>query len=163
MMMMLLPSITMPFMKHPLSMGINLIIQTFIISTYTGLMMNSFWMSYILIIMMMSGMLILFMYMASIASNEKFHNSFKTTFLITSTFTMILIYSFMEDQMTQKKIWSSMKSETLSNDWIVGFLKLFNSHNLWITIFLTLYLFLAMYIISYMINNKEGPLRLKSN
>nr|YP_009128368.1 NADH dehydrogenase subunit 6 [Tribolium confusum]AJP09532.1 NADH dehydrogenase subunit 6 [Tribolium confusum] len=64
-------------MNHPLSMGMTLLIQTILISLITGNFISSLWFSYILFLILIGGMLILFMYMTSIASNEKFKPQIK--------------------------------------------------------------------------------------
>nr|QWB85867.1 NADH dehydrogenase subunit 6 [Ulochaetes vacca] len=81
------------FMNHPLSFGLILMIQTINISIITGMMNFNFWFSYILFLIMIGGMLILFMYMTSIASNEKFKYSFKFNILMLtfSIMTLLLI------------------------------------------------------------------------
>nr|ANJ70568.1 NADH dehydrogenase subunit 6 [Nalassus laevioctostriatus] len=69
-------------MNHPLSMGLILLIQTILISLITGNFNQNLWFSYILFLIMIGGMLILFMYMTSIASNEKFKTNLKLSFLL---------------------------------------------------------------------------------
>lgn len=58
--------------NHPLIIGLILLAQTITIALFTGLTLSSFWFSYILILVFLGGILILFIYVASIASNEKF-------------------------------------------------------------------------------------------
>ena len=61
--------------KHPLSMGAVLLFQTLIIAVFSGLILPSFWYSYILVLVFLGGILILFIYVASMAANEKFTQS----------------------------------------------------------------------------------------
>nr|ARH53945.1 NADH dehydrogenase subunit 6 [Mordellochroa milleri] len=68
-------AITLIFLSHPLSMGLVLLCQTLIISLLMGNLSLTFWFSYILFIVMVGGMLVLFLYMTSIASNEKFSSN----------------------------------------------------------------------------------------
>nr|ALO76702.1 NADH deshydrogenase subunit 6 [Melittomma sp. MEL01] len=58
-------------MNHPLTLGLMLITQTTMVSLITGSMSPSFWFSYIIFIIMVGGMLVIFIYMTSIASNEE--------------------------------------------------------------------------------------------
>nr|AWN56272.1 NADH dehydrogenase subunit 6 [Glena unipennaria] len=83
---MFLMSILMIFYNHPMSMGANLILQTIMIVILIGPMNYSFWFSYILFLIMIGGMLILFMYMTSIASNEKFKFSINLLIIIMMMF-----------------------------------------------------------------------------
>nr|ARH54205.1 NADH dehydrogenase subunit 6 [Coleoptera sp. 2 AH-2016] len=65
-------SIMFTLMHHPISFGVILLLQTIIISILSSIMNINYWFSYILFLIMVGGMLILFIYMTSIASNEKF-------------------------------------------------------------------------------------------
>nr|AEP27541.1 NADH dehydrogenase subunit 6 [Hypera postica] len=75
-------SITFICLNHPLSLGCILLIQTILLSLAVGLLNMNFWFSYILFLIMIGGMLVLFIYMTSIASNEKFKFSSKLTIFI---------------------------------------------------------------------------------
>nr|AND96286.1 NADH deshydrogenase subunit 6 [Onthophagus yukae] len=79
---MLTISMIMIWMKHPLSMGMMLLIQTINLSLLMGYNNLNYWFSYILFLIMIGGMLILFIYMTSIASNEKFYPSIKLMMII---------------------------------------------------------------------------------
>nr|ATN41213.1 NADH dehydrogenase subunit 6 [Diptera sp. 77 LC-2017] len=74
----MISSITFIFLKHPISMNMNLMIQSFLITIISGLFLKSFWFSYSLFLIFLGGMLILFMYMTSVASNEKFSMKLKS-------------------------------------------------------------------------------------
>nr|DAD54573.1 TPA_inf: NADH dehydrogenase subunit 6 [Panstrongylus lignarius] len=155
-------SITFMFTKHPLSMGLTLIIQTILVAMMSGLMINMFWFSYILIISMLSGMLVLFIYMASVASNEKFHTSWSMILYIAPLTASSAILFFLVDQLENSSMWSTMKKSILENEQLVTLMKLFNFHNMSITILLVSYLFLTMIAVSYVTNIYEGPLRMKN-
>nr|APX40704.1 NADH dehydrogenase subunit 6 [Pachybrachis suffrianii] len=89
-------AILFSMMKHPLSMGLILLVQTIFTSMLTGFMAYSFWFSYIMFLIMVGGMLILFMYMTSIASNEKFKFSWKVMFILL-TLMMLMVSSLFID------------------------------------------------------------------
>nr|YP_010596133.1 NADH dehydrogenase subunit 6 [Acanthaspis pedestris]WAJ48465.1 NADH dehydrogenase subunit 6 [Acanthaspis pedestris] len=155
-------SIMFTMLSHPMSMGMTLIIQTILISMITGNMMNTFWFSYILLITMISGVLVLFIYMASIASNEKFKSStkmlmFTTMMMILSTGIIMIV-----DQMSVSSIWSTIKKEMLCNDQVQSLIKLFNNHNMSMTITMVAYLFFTMIAITFIVEVSEGPLRKKN-
>nr|YP_009691897.1 NADH dehydrogenase subunit 6 [Pterolophia sp. ZJY-2019]QEG58703.1 NADH dehydrogenase subunit 6 [Pterolophia sp. ZJY-2019] len=88
---MLILAIMFVFLKHPLSLGVTLLIQTISVAILTGMMSVNYWFSYMLFLIMIGGMLILFMYMTSVASNEKFKFSIKLFIIVTPVF---LITSF---------------------------------------------------------------------
>nr|YP_009672673.1 NADH dehydrogenase subunit 6 [Rhodnius pictipes]QDB64193.1 NADH dehydrogenase subunit 6 [Rhodnius pictipes] len=148
--------------KHPLSMGLTLIIQTMLVSMITGLIINMFWFSYILLISMLSGMLVLFIYMASVASNEKFYTSMSLSFVTVSVFTSSILLFFIVDQLKLSSMWSTMKKNMMSNEQIMALIKLFSLHNMTITIVLVSYLFITMIAVSYVVNVYDGPLRSKN-
>nr|YP_009654833.1 NADH dehydrogenase subunit 6 [Mictis tenebrosa]QCI09401.1 NADH dehydrogenase subunit 6 [Mictis tenebrosa] len=143
------------WLKHPISMGITIIVQTIIVAMITGLMMGSFWFSYIIVITMLSGMLVLFIYMASTASNEKFYTSMK---LILFSITMITVSVFMQWQSKNydnefNSMLLNMQTETVSLN------SLFNHKFKMITMIMVLYLFFTMITVSSIVNISEGPLR----
>nr|YP_009485731.1 NADH dehydrogenase subunit 6 [Scipinia horrida]AVZ00867.1 NADH dehydrogenase subunit 6 [Scipinia horrida] len=151
-------SLTFIFLKHPLSMGFALILQTITISMITGQLINNFWFSYILLITMLSGALVLFIYMASIASNEKFHTSIKMMMLL--TLMLITMYLYMDNKLI--KTAPMMETISLNNNQMISLTMLFNMNNMMITILIVSYLFLTMIAISYIVNVFEGPLRMKN-
>nr|AZB51189.1 NADH dehydrogenase subunit 6 [Triatoma rubrofasciata] len=158
----IITSVTFLLTKHPLSMGFTLIIQTILISMMTGLLINMFWFSYILIISMLSGMLVLFIYMASVASNEKFHTTWSMAlYIIPLSFSSAILF-FIMDQLESGSMQSMMKKNMLEDNQLTSLAKLFNLNNMSITILLVTYLFLTMIAVSYVANTYEGPLRAKN-
>lgn len=59
-------------LKHPVALGLTLILHTLLISGVTGLAVGNFWFSYVLFLVFLGGVLVLFIYITSLASNEKF-------------------------------------------------------------------------------------------
>nr|UPL65257.1 NADH dehydrogenase subunit 6 [Physopelta sp.] len=140
-------SFTFMFLKHPLSMGIIIILQTINVALITGMMMGSFMMSYIIMIIMSSGMLVLFIYMASIASNELFKMSLKMIFMLMMMTTLII---------NQKEF--NIELNKMNNmDMSKLLLIMFNNKNM--IIMLVMYLLLTMITVSMIVNITEGPLR----
>nr|UPL65595.1 NADH dehydrogenase subunit 6 [Leptocoris augur] len=143
-------------LNHPISMGITIIVQTIVVSMITGLTLGSFWFSYIILITMLSGMLVLFIYMASVASNEKFYTSLK---LISISLILILLGLTTElltetTNMELMKILTNLKTEELSLN------SLFNMKYKFIILTMVIYLFMAMVTVSLIVNISEGPLRI---
>ena len=56
-------------------MGLILLIQTFIVSLFRGGLLFTFWFSYILILIFLGAILILFIYISSLAPNQEFRMS----------------------------------------------------------------------------------------
>nr|AOY39354.1 NADH dehydrogenase subunit 6 [Nosodendron sp. BMNH 840466] len=155
-----LMSVSILFIKHPLSMGMILLIQTLMISMMTGLLHINFWFSYILFLIMVGGMLIVFLYMTSVASNEKFKFSLKlsiTILMMMMIFTLMLFY--------MDYLFSTMNSNNLA---MMNFFlkekhhylnKYLNLPSNLIFILLFIYLFISMIAIVKITNIKYGPLR----
>nr|AHN95696.1 NADH dehydrogenase subunit 6 [Trigonotylus caelestialium] len=154
---MLTISILLLFTKHPMSMGVLLILQTIMTSTLTGLMMNTFWTSYILLISMLSGMLVLFIYMSSMASNEKFSSNIKLAVISLLVILMGGILWYMENLMIIKSNFINLMTEE------TFFLnKMFDKKNMFIIILMVNYLFMTMIVSTHLVNIFEGPMRSKN-
>nr|AFI23549.1 NADH dehydrogenase subunit 6 [Peloridora minuta] len=156
-------STTFLFITHPLMMGLVLMIQT----TLTCLMVNFIqwtnWVTFIIFVLIMGGMLILFIYVISLASNEMIKTPtipWKKLFIWVSI--MIL---------TSPNAWFMGKmSESLDNlariqlpiTEINLLVKLFNYNMASMIIMLMLLLFFNLCVMVALINIHEGPLRTKS-
>nr|YP_011010131.1 NADH dehydrogenase subunit 6 [Halobates germanus]WPW46642.1 NADH dehydrogenase subunit 6 [Halobates germanus]WPW46655.1 NADH dehydrogenase subunit 6 [Halobates germanus]WPW46759.1 NADH dehydrogenase subunit 6 [Halobates germanus]WPW46772.1 NADH dehydrogenase subunit 6 [Halobates germanus] len=156
-MIMIMMSTTMMALKHPLSMGFNLILITFMSSITMSIWMKYSWYSYILILVMLGGMLVLFMYMASIASNEIMKFSFKTLvmMMISIVVTMILL----KEEMLS---YNSIMIQTMDGQQNMSMMKLFNTQSSYITIMMALYLLMTMIYVIFITNTFEGPMRKKN-
>nr|ALO77525.1 NADH deshydrogenase subunit 6 [Scydmaeninae sp. 840139] len=142
------------FLNHPLSMGIILMIQTFLVCLITGMMISNFWLSYILFLIMVGGMLILFMYMTSIASNEKFKFSNKI-FLYLMISIMMLIFFMLKDNFFLI-LMNSYQMKMFLN---FNLSKFFNYPYNFMLMLLIIYLFITLIATVKIINMKMGPLR----
>nr|YP_010988559.1 NADH dehydrogenase subunit 6 [Medeopteryx maehongsonensis]WOR80703.1 NADH dehydrogenase subunit 6 [Medeopteryx maehongsonensis] len=158
--MMLTMTIMFMFISHPLSMGMILLIQTLLISMWTGFMSMNFWYSYILFIVMVGGMLILFIYMTSVASNEKFSFS-KINMLITMTMSLIIIITMMTDNIYN--VMNSMNSDLLMYKNLISFKLSLNKFIMYpmmmMSLTLIIYLLITLIAVSKITNIQSGPLR----
>nr|YP_010946944.1 NADH dehydrogenase subunit 6 [Sigmella digitalis]WGO57701.1 NADH dehydrogenase subunit 6 [Sigmella digitalis] len=141
--------------KHPLSMGLILLIQTILISLMSGMITQSFWFSYILLIVFLGGMLILFIYVTSLASNEMFFMSTKMLIMmIIMTSMMILLLKNIKPFMQNTE---SMNFFPMNNAEML--MKLYNQPTKTITVILASYLFLTLITVVKITNLHKGPLR----
>nr|AML25897.1 NADH dehydrogenase subunit 6 [Staphylinidae sp. BMNH 1274207] len=151
-------SICMLFMNHPMSMGMILLTQTIMITLITGLMTMNFWYSYILFLVMIGGMLILFIYMTSIASNEKFKFSFN--FFFTMSFMILLILMFFMINYFYYPNWN-IESINFNNNNYISLNKFINEpFNIMLSIII-IYLFITLIAVVKITKMKFGPLRQK--
>lgn len=154
-------------MKHPLAIGLILLIQTFLICLIIGLIIKSFWFSYILFLIFLGGLLVLFIYVTSLASNEIFSFSRKIIFNITFFYIIFIIFFIINDKLILinylknfeiSKI-NNKASFFLENRLILN--KLYNFPTNIISIILIIYLFFTLIAIVKITNIFEGPLRPK--
>nr|QWZ47766.1 NADH dehydrogenase subunit 6 [Loxocephala perpunctata] len=159
----ILNSIITPMLKHPISLGSMLIFQTMLISIYMTKNLKSTWFSYILFITMIGGMMVMFMYMASIASNEKkFYNMINMLILMTI---MIMIMKMMmkkDKTMDMFNKINEFKFNSNEDEEIKSLSKFFNKSKSKITIFMMTLLFMMMIIVTNISNTFEGPLKKKT-
>nr|YP_002860181.1 NADH dehydrogenase subunit 6 [Ephemera orientalis]ACB48063.1 NADH dehydrogenase subunit 6 [Ephemera orientalis] len=159
--------LTFCFMKHPLAMGLILLVQTTYISVFSGLLAPTFWFSYILFLVFLGGMLVLFIYVTSLASNEMFSLSSKTLICMFISLMMLLTLTiFLYDPVTwtlPTTLLNEMSS--IINDFnLTDYLfKLYNTLSSIITMLLISYLFLTLVIVVSITNINEGPLRSSTN
>nr|YP_011010183.1 NADH dehydrogenase subunit 6 [Halobates melleus]WPW46707.1 NADH dehydrogenase subunit 6 [Halobates melleus] len=156
-MMMITMSTMMMILNHPLSMGFNLILITFLSSMVMSIWMKYTWYSYILVLVMLGGMLVLFMYMASIASNEIMKFSLKTTILM--LIIMIMTTILLKEEMLS---YNYITIQTMDGQQNMSMMKLFNMKSSIITIMMALYLLMTMIYVIFITNTFEGPMRKKN-
>nr|ALY11326.1 NADH dehydrogenase subunit 6 [Tambocerus sp. PY-2015] len=140
-------------LKTPMSMGLLLMIQTIISTILMSKIMACSWMPMIIFLMMIGGLLILFMYMSSIASNEKF--SFNIYYMML----IFIIITPVEEMFSETSI--NEKLINLNSSESVTLMKIYNKKTFIITLLLFLYLFLAMITITFIVEMHKGPLRAK--
>nr|UEX92151.1 NADH dehydrogenase subunit 6 [Acidiella didymera] len=153
-------------MNHPLAMGLMLLIQTLQICLLTGLMSKTFWFSYILFLIFLGGMLVLFIYVTSLASNEMFSMSMKLITICLMTFILMLLISLMMDKMNISFFMQNNEMQSIYN--VNSFLtensmmlyKLYNYPTNLMTIILMNYLLISLIAIVKITKLFHGPLRL---
>nr|YP_010564699.1 NADH dehydrogenase subunit 6 [Lordithon arcuatus]UZA61076.1 NADH dehydrogenase subunit 6 [Lordithon arcuatus] len=145
-------------MNHPLTMGITLLLQTIIISLISGLLFLNFWYSYILFLIMVGGMLVLFVYMTSIASNEKFKFSLKIS-LFSSIFLFTLMSIWFISDKFMSPIFMKTNSINFMNMYELTLNKFINYPMMNIFLMIIIYLFITLVAVVKITNLKIGPLR----
>nr|QII42044.1 NADH dehydrogenase subunit 6 [Anopheles sinensis]QII42057.1 NADH dehydrogenase subunit 6 [Anopheles sinensis] len=152
-------------MKHPLSMGLMLLIQTFLTCLLTGIYVKTFWFSYVLFLIFLGGMLILFIYVTSLSSNEMFSMSFKLTIISFMIFMFMMTVFFIMDKSLTEQFIMNMEMEKISmmnnliNENILSLNKMYNFPTNLITLLLINYLFLTLLVTVKITKKFYGPLR----
>nr|APX40847.1 NADH dehydrogenase subunit 6 [Calomicrus suturalis] len=158
---MMLCSMLFIFLNHPLSCGLILLIQTILTAMISGLMNFNYWYSYILFLIMIGGMLILFIYMTSIASNEKF--SFRPKFMTLNLILLIFVMLILMDQFYFNMLnqMFDMKSQNFFYLNNLSMMKYFMEPNYLLMMLIIIYLFITLIVVVKITSISYGSLRQK--
>nr|QMX77176.1 NADH dehydrogenase subunit 6 [Colochela zhongi] len=158
-----LTSMLFYLMKMSLSMGLILLTQSILISLISGMISMNFWYMYILFLIMLGGMLILFIYVSSLSSNQKFTLNKKfiliIIFFITMTWLILMMkinYLSLFNSNTMKILETSFEQNLMMK---MSMNKLYNKPTNQIMIMLINYLLLILFIVVKTTNINMGPLR----
>nr|YP_010729932.1 NADH dehydrogenase subunit 6 [Parnassius hardwickii]WEF74842.1 NADH dehydrogenase subunit 6 [Parnassius hardwickii] len=163
-------SIMMLFFNHPLSMGLMILFQTLLTCLLSGMLINTYWFSYILFLVFLGGLLVLFIYVSSIASNEMFFNNFYMKLILTFTFLMSISLSYMYMyNMNWLNFMNNYEMNNFKNLFIffnnenkINLSKLYNNYTHLMMMMLIIYLFITLVAVVNITNIFFGPLRLSN-
>nr|YP_010615473.1 NADH dehydrogenase subunit 6 [Dodona dipoea]WAT94143.1 NADH dehydrogenase subunit 6 [Dodona dipoea] len=163
----LIISIFMFFINHPLSMGMLILIQTLILCLLSGMLINTYWFSYILFLTFLGGLLVLFIYVSSIASNEIFSSNFFNKISILLFFMIMFMMSifFMNNlnwmninfNQEMNKFFNIMIFFNVENN--INLSKLYNEQTYFLMMMMIIYLFITLIAVVKITNIFFGPLR----
>nr|AXY66807.1 NADH dehydrogenase subunit 6 [Lymantria xylina] len=167
-------SMLMLFLNNPLSMGFMILIQTSLICIMSGMMIKTYWFSYILFLVFLGGLLVLFIYVSSIASNELFQTSYKLKMLMMMFFIMISSYSLISFINNNLFMNFSMNSDMINlfnfNNLLldknfnkINLSKLYNNQTFLMMMMMMIYLFITLIAVVKITDIFYGPLRSKFN
>nr|YP_009489527.1 NADH dehydrogenase subunit 6 [Bhutanitis mansfieldi]WDW20251.1 NADH dehydrogenase subunit 6 [Bhutanitis mansfieldi]SPP23404.1 NADH dehydrogenase subunit 6 [Bhutanitis mansfieldi] len=158
-------SILMFFLNHPLSMGLMILIQTLLTCLLSGMLCHSYWFSYILFLIFLGGLLVMFIYVSSIASNELFSlNLLNKTIMISMLIFTILFLLFYK--MNWLIFFFNYEMNNMLNLFIffnnenkINLSKLYNNQTYMMMMMLIIYLFISLLAVVKITNIFFGPLR----
>nr|YP_010852922.1 NADH dehydrogenase subunit 6 [Abraximorpha esta]WGM81062.1 NADH dehydrogenase subunit 6 [Abraximorpha esta] len=172
-MFMIFISISMFFLKHPLSMGLMILIQTLIICLISGLYIYTYWFSYILFLTFSGGLLVLFIYVSSIASNEMFYFSFfnKIKMLMIMFNILILYFIYFNKFNWMNLLFNYYENNNFffnflfnnDNNNNINLIKLYNEQTYFMMLMMIIYLFITLISVVKITNIFYGPLRSSIN
>lgn len=149
-------------------MGLLILFQTLFICLFSGIIINTYWFSYILFLTFLGGLLVMFIYVSRIASNELFKFSLNNLTIICRLmviFILPIIFIFN----TLKLFNFSFNLEILNllnkynfffnNENKLNLAKLYNNQNFFLIIILITYLFITLLAVVKISNIFYGPLR----
>nr|YP_010414969.1 NADH dehydrogenase subunit 6 [Xanthodes albago]URW97491.1 NADH dehydrogenase subunit 6 [Xanthodes albago] len=160
-------SIIMLFLNNPISMGLMILIQTLLTCLLSGMMIKTYWFSYILFLTFLGGLLVLFIYVSSIASNEMFKSSFnlKYTWMV-GVMILFLLQMFIFKNITWMNMSINSDMENFNNLMLffnnenkINLSKLYNNQNFLIMLMLVIYLFITLISVVKITNIFYGPIR----
>nr|YP_007026110.1 NADH dehydrogenase subunit 6 [Calanus hyperboreus]AFU88799.1 NADH dehydrogenase subunit 6 [Calanus hyperboreus] len=135
------------YSTHPISLGLFLII----LSLFSGMMvmkMNISWFFYLLVLVFLGGVMVLIIYMSTLAANEKF--SFKMSGLVNTI--MLALSGSLLFVMGMKSITGKMSMGVM----VAG--SMYECVNMSSLVFLMFYLFLTMVCVVKLVKFESGPL-----
>nr|APU89528.1 NADH dehydrogenase subunit 6 [Porcellio dilatatus dilatatus] len=146
-------SICVVLMSSPQVIVVFLVIQAFMISLLSGFL-NNIWYSYILFLVFLGGMLVVFIYISSLASSEKVDK--KYMWILKMVF-MVLLLSFV--MVYSNSSWMLMNISHLfyTESKIIYTLVFSSAYPLYI--FVVGYLLLSLWIVCMLVKMLNGPLR----
>nr|YP_010879525.1 NADH dehydrogenase subunit 6 [Graphium eurous]WHE44902.1 NADH dehydrogenase subunit 6 [Graphium eurous] len=164
--MIILFSIFMLFMNHPLSMGFLILMQTMLTCLLSGMLIHSYWFSYILFLVFLGGLLVLFIYVSSIASNELFQFNFLMKIIFNFMLIMILFLSIMLIyNMNWLNFYFNYEMKNMMNFFLffnnenkINLSKLYNNQTYYMMMMI-IYLFITLVSVVKITNIFFGPLR----
>nr|YP_010952486.1 NADH dehydrogenase subunit 6 [Macroglossum fritzei]WMQ52741.1 NADH dehydrogenase subunit 6 [Macroglossum fritzei] len=162
----IMTSMMMYFLTHPLSMGMLILFQTLLICLLSGMLIKTYWFSYILFLTFLGGLLVLFIYVSSIASNEMFSLSTNSKIMIF----MMMIFLFMAQIFFIKNLnWMNLIYNSEMNNLLnfiffnnenkINLNKLYNNNSSMLMMLLIIYLFITLIAVVKITNIFYGPLR----
>nr|ATY48741.1 NADH dehydrogenase subunit 6 [Gynaephora aureata] len=162
-------SFIMFFFNNPLSMGFMILTQTILMCLLLGMITKTYWFLYILFLIYLGGLLIIFIYISSITSNELFNPSMnlKMLFIFSSLFIFYILYfkinkifmmnfsfnSGMNNLFSMKNLFININLN------IINLNKIYNNHTFYIMLMLMIYLFITLIAMVKITNIFYGPLR----
>nr|YP_009707738.1 NADH dehydrogenase subunit 6 [Birgus latro]QES95355.1 NADH dehydrogenase subunit 6 [Birgus latro] len=148
---------------HPLSTGLVLLIQTVLISIATGLFTKTYWFSYILFLIFLGGMLVLFIYVASLAANEQFKVGSEFFFifflaLVLAGFLMLLDPILVANKISESTSTFLSQHSDISNA-AMNVSTIYNKPSATFTMFIISYLLLTLFVVVKIMSSSSSPLR----
>nr|YP_009692006.1 NADH dehydrogenase subunit 6 [Paradyschiria parvula]QEG77641.1 NADH dehydrogenase subunit 6 [Paradyschiria parvula] len=148
-------------MNHPMSLGLILFLQTLILAILSSIINP--WYSYMLFLIFIGGLLVLFIYVISLASNEIFSINFKLLSLIYLMLMLILLYSFYLDFFFFSNFLNQdsqiFNINMKMNEFNFSLIKLYNFPTNFLSITMMLYLLFTLIASIKISCVSKGPLR----
>lgn len=131
-----------------------LLIQTIITTILISITRNTSWITIVIFLIIIGGILILFIYIRRVAGNEKFTNNYKTSFIV------ILILMLPLEELINEININEFQNRYINNESIT-FIKIYNKKTINITLIIFIYMYLTIIVVTKIVKIHKGPLRSK--
>lgn len=138
---------------HPLSIGLNILVTTILIALISGgWRTKRCWFSYILVLILLGGLLVIFIYVTLLASNEIFSPKSKFRLLTLPGFFVIFYLTYSSKTL-------SLYEPRQLNEFRLIVNKIYSLDLYQFTIFLAIYLLLVLLVVVFNTKTEVAPLR----
>nr|YP_009941522.1 NADH dehydrogenase subunit 6 [Pseudocrangonyx joolaei]QOC70580.1 NADH dehydrogenase subunit 6 [Pseudocrangonyx joolaei] len=141
------------YLHHPLFMALSLVTQSSILALALSIPSTTPWFSFILLMLFVSGMMIIFVYTASVASNE-ITPPYQPRLLMLSLFATLVMWAPLMFTTSSTKSYMNLMSHTYTLTY-----KPYNSTWVYFTTFLILYLLVVLILAIKITSLSNKPLR----
>nr|YP_010271055.1 NADH dehydrogenase subunit 6 [Spinactaletes boneti]UJY98013.1 NADH dehydrogenase subunit 6 [Spinactaletes boneti] len=150
---MLTLSLTLTMMSHPVGITIVILTQTFLIATALWMMHLTAWMSFIIFLIMIGGMMVLFSYIVSLASNETFSPLSKKSMITMIVIFMLTVLLMMAIDLTPEI------NQLIDHNTQNIIYKMYNKNFWMLTMMVMAYLLLSLIVVVKIMESFKGPMR----
>nr|YP_009945361.1 NADH dehydrogenase subunit 6 [Epanerchodus koreanus]QOE55894.1 NADH dehydrogenase subunit 6 [Epanerchodus koreanus] len=137
---------------HPMIMSVCVIFSVLMVVLFVGVTLSSFWMSYVVLLVFLGGLLVLFVYISSLCGNEPLFMFYWKSF-----FMMIILFIFTCEVISEFYVEEIYGVEL---DLFMLLKGLYFFDNLFLVVFLLFYLFFLLLLVSDLTSFLVGPLKL---
>uniref|UniRef100_A0AAU6QDL2 NADH-ubiquinone oxidoreductase chain 6 n=1 Tax=Seira pallidipes TaxID=3053390 RepID=A0AAU6QDL2_9HEXA len=134
--------------SHPILIMMLVLIQSFFICLFSWISMKMSWISFILFLIFLGGLMILFIYVTSLASNEKFELKSQSNWLMFTFFSMAVIFTNLNYSFIQ-----------LNYTFIYSLNLMFSMFMMLIIIMVMNYLLFTLIVVVKLTQKFNGPIR----
>nr|QGQ56386.1 NADH dehydrogenase subunit 6 [Brachystomella parvula] len=151
---MVINSMIMLFIESPILLMVLIITQTFLVCVMIKATSNLSWISFILFLVFVGGLLVLFIYIVSLTPNTQFMINKLNFFIISTTLLVITLIStlFFSVLAIQK-----LKFLNMTNYFLLS--KLYSYPSIWMTFMAMTYLLLVLIVVVYIILMERSSLK----
>nr|QFX74892.1 NADH dehydrogenase subunit 6 [Pleonexes koreana] len=147
--------------NHPLMMGFSLMITSMIYGYMMYLLNSSSWLVYILIMVFVSGVMVMFIYMASLSSNEPMNLPLPLFWKINMMIFTLMPFFILTKQLKTNYTHIGLMNMFFKQCSMNLIYKTYNKIMLEMTTLLTIYLLIVLIVAMKLVNNFKLPLRSK--